>query len=290
MRVDEKYVHDKINQAGGLPQIDRAIELIQEHLTKTHLTAKGEPFVSKNYRLSLWRPDHKELYNLVVSIFTTALTTDYLTYQAIVGKHNHALPMDKTLDRVKTMAEVVAMMCHADLIDINSNRGEYHTITPCLVLKNIPVTDRHGTVYDRPQPVESNHDPEQGNMILGGKLNYHDGNICLDHINRMNKIPMALNKEFLLKYPEEPKDESAVDTYEKEELWRHYTNEGKKRYAHALTHAERLYLNHKPDTRGRIYAVGYYITSQGSSYKKAMLQFAKKEHLDTSIAFPKENY
>ena len=289
MKADEKYVHMKINEAGGLSQINKSIELIQEHLTKEHLTAKGEPFVSKNYRLSLWKPDYKELYNLVVSIFTTALTTDYLTYQAVVGKHNHVLPMEKTIDRVKTMAEVVAMLCLADLIDINSTRGKYHTITPCLVLKNIPFTDKHGTVYDRPQPVESNHDLEQGNMILGGKLNYHNGNICLDHINRMNKIPMALNKEFLIKYPEEPKSDSVIDTPEKKALWQHYSKESKKRYAHALTSAEKLYLNHKPDTRGRVYAVGYYINPQGSGYQKAMLQFANKEHLDNSVAFPKNN-
>lgn len=288
MRDDEEYVHEKIKQAGGLPQIDKAIELIQKHLTKEHLTAKGEPFVTKNYRLSLWRPDYTELYNLVVSIFTTALTTNYLTYQAIVGKHNHVLPMEKTVDRVQTMAEIIAMVCHADLINIHSTPGEYHIIKPCLILKNIPFTDRHGTVYDRPQPVESNHDPEQGNMILGGKLNYHEGNICLDHINRMNRIQMSLNKEFLLKYPEEPKDESILEDKETRETWEYYIKESKKRYAHALVHSDKLYLNHKPDTRGRTYAVGYYITTQGSAYKKAMLQFANKEYLDETVAFPKQ--
>ena len=108
MRADDKYVHEKIQQAGGLKQINKSIELIQEHLTKEHLTAKGEPFVAKNYRLSLWRPDHDELYNLVVSMFTTALTTDYLTYQEIVGIHKDKLPMSKTIDRAKTIAEVTA--------------------------------------------------------------------------------------------------------------------------------------------------------------------------------------
>ena len=288
MRVDEKYVHEKIQQAGGLKQINKSIELIQEHLTKEHLTAKGEPFVAKNYRLSLWRPDHDELYNLVVSMFTTALTTDYLTYQEMVGIHKDKLPMSKTIDRAKTIAEVTAMLCLADLINIDSKQGEYHLITPCLVLKDIPVTDKHGTVHDRPQPVESNYDPEQGNMILGGKLNHHYGKICLDHINRMNRIPLVLNKEFLIKYPEEPKDESIVDTAEKQERWGIYTTQAKRKYAMALVKAEKLYINHKPDTRGRIYAVGYYINPQGNGYKKAMLQLANKEHLDNSIAFPKD--
>ena len=134
--------------------------------------------------------------------------------------------------------------------------------------------------------MESNYDPEQGNMILGGKLNHHDGKICLDHINRMNRIPLVLNKAFLIKYPEEPKDESIVNTVEKQERWGIYTTQAKKKYAMALVKAEKLYINHKPDTRGRVYAVGYYINPQGSGYKKAMLQLANKEHLNNSVAFP----
>ena len=298
MREDVKYVHDMVQQAGGLLQIDKAILLIQEHLDKTHLNGKGELFVSKNYRLSLWKPSKEEVYKLIIEVFTTTLTHDYLTYQALVGKHHHSIPMDNPLDQIKTMAEVIAMLCIADLIDIIRSPGEYHQIKPRLVLKDIPLTDRHGTVYHRPQPVESNYDPEQGNMILGGRLNYHEESICLDYINKMNRIPMALNKEFLLKYPEEPKKpftnspdtvtgESGMTAEEKAELWQCYAHDCRKRYAHALVCSDKLYLNHKPDTRGRMYAVGYYISTQGSSYKKASLQFANKEYLDDTIAFPK---
>lgn len=294
MRDNLKYVHDKLKQVGSLPQINKSIELIQEHLTKEHLTANGEPFVSKNNRLSQWKPTKEELYNLIVAVFTTALTSDYLTYQAAIGKHNNMIPIEDDMDRIKTMAEVVAMLCIADLIDIHSTPGEYHQIIPRLTLDNIPFVDRHGTVYDRPQRVESNWDPEQGNMILGGNLKYHDDCICLDYINKMNSIPMQLNRKFLCKYKEEHKTkyiketDTEVDIQRKEELWGKYTCESKKRYAQALTFSNKLYLNHKPDTRGRYYAVGYYISSQGSSYKKAALQFANKEYLDDSVAFPKE--
>lgn len=294
MRDDLKYVHGMIWQAGGLPQIDKSIQLIEEHLTKEHLTADGKIFTTKNERLSQWKPEGEDLYNLVIKVFTTALTSDYLTYQAAIGQHSNSIPMNNEIDRVKTMAEVIAMMCIADLIDIHSASGEYHQIIPRLTLENIPFTDRHGTVYSRPQPVVSNWDPEQGNMILGGGIKFHEDCICLDYINKMNSIPMILNKEFLCKYPEEHKesyikeDDDILDIQKKEELWGNYVCESKRRYAQALTFSNRLYLNHKPDTRGRYYAVGYYISSQNSSYKKASLQFANKEYLDDSIAIPKE--
>jgi len=160
-----------------------------------------------------------------------------------------------------------------------------------MILRNIPFTDSHGTVYNRPQLVESNWDEEQGRMLLGNRLNYHTDNICLDHINRMNSIPLSLNKEFLIKFPEEPKEEfedssmtkdgnPGMTAGEKRELWRKYTEEGKLKYAQALTFSDRVYLNHKPDTRGRTYASGYYINTQGSSYKKASIELYHKEKLN----------
>ena len=273
MRDDEKYVHKMITEAGGVSQIDGAVVLIQDYLI-------GSYYASKDQRLMDWNPTSKDIYNLIVSVFTVTLTTEYLTYQALMGMLNSKLPHSDVIDRVKTLAEVVALIHKAGLIEIKGTQGEYFMITPCLLLEGIPFVDNHATVYDRPQPVESNRDVDQGSMLLGGKLNHYEDDICLDHINRMNSIPMALNKEFLLKYPEEPKKETATDTPEKLQLWEKYVSDGKKRYAHALVTVDRAYLNHKYCTRGRTYAVGYYISTQGSSYKKASIQLANKEYLN----------
>jgi DNA-directed RNA polymerase len=38
-----------------------------------------------------------------------------------------------------------------------------------------------------------------------------------------------------------------------------------------------IYLTNKVDKRGRIYAQGYHITTQGTSFKKAMLELAHEE-------------
>ena len=284
MRDDEKYVHKMIQEAGGVSQIDDAVVLIQDYLI-------GSYYASKDQRLMDWNPTSKDIYNLIVSVFTVTLTTEYLTYQALMGMLNSKLPHSDVIDRVKTLAEVVALIHKAGLIEIKGTQGEYFMITPCLLLEGIPFVDNHATVYDRPQPVESNRDVDQGSMLLGGKLNHYEDDICLDHINRMNSIPMALNKEFLLKYPEEPKGEftdspttkdgkPGMTATEKLQLWEKYVSDGKKRYAHALVTVDRVYLNHKYCTRGRTYAVGYYISTQGSSYKKASIQLANKEYLN----------
>lgn len=273
MRDDEAFVHGKIQEVGGLTQIDNAVGLISNYLL-------GSYYESKNKRLAQWNPLREEIRNLVVAIFTVALTTEFLTYQALMGRLNNRLPMKDTLDRVKTLAEVTALVCKADLIDIKRTMKGYFVITPTLLLEGIPFVDRHATVYNRPQPVEGNWDMDQGSMLLGGPLNHHESEICLDHINRMNKIPMRLNEVFLLKYPEEPKSEKAVNTPKKKQNWDSFVSTGKQKYAHALVKDKNIYLNHKYCTRGRTYATGYYISTQGSSYKKASIGLANKEKLN----------
>lgn len=277
MRTDVKYVHSKILAAGGLNQIEKAIDLTLDHLAKVHKTADGQVFTAKNKRLSQWNPDRDEVYWLIVKMFTMTMTQDYVTYQALAGGHSDTIPMDSVPDRVKTVSEVIAMMCLADVINIHTTLSNQHLIKPVVTLMNIPVTDKHGTVYHRPQTVESNHDPEQGSMLLGGKLNAHDGDICLDHINRMNSVPMALNVDFLRSTKEESKKD--LDTEEKRRNWEQYYTESTRRNALACVESEKLYLNHKPDTRGRIYSTGYYIDTQGSSYKKASIELYHKEKL-----------
>lgn len=276
MRDDEAFVHESIQKAGGLIQVDNAIDLISAYLL-------GSYYESKNKRLAQWNPPKEEIRNLVVAIFTVALTTEFLTYQALVSRLNNSLPMKNTLDRIKTLAEITALVCQADLVDIErvmGKKGEYFVITPTLLLEGIPFVDRHATVYNRPQPVEGNWDMDQGSMLLGGPLNHHESNICLDHINRMNKIPMRLNEVFLLKYPEEPKSEKTVNTPKKKQNWDSFVSIGKQKYAHALVKDKNIYLNHKYCTRGRTYATGYYISTQGSSFKKASIQLANKELLN----------
>ena len=40
-----------------------------------------------------------------------------------------------------------------------------------------------------------------------------------------------------------------------------------------------FWLTHKYDRRGRTYAVGYHINSQGTDYNKAVLELSKQEKL-----------
>jgi DNA-directed RNA polymerase len=43
---------------------------------------------------------------------------------------------------------------------------------------------------------------------------------------------------------------------------------------------DRFWLTHKYDRRGRTYCVGYHINYQGTSWNKAVVEFANKEELN----------
>lgn len=44
--------------------------------------------------------------------------------------------------------------------------------------------------------------------------------------------------------------------------------------------SDEVYLTHRYDRRGRVYASGYHVNTQGDDYRKAVLTLANKEVLN----------
>ena len=281
MRIDEKFVHKTILEAGGLNEIKQAISAIQEYKVKQY-------YPSKSIRLNNWDPSRTEIEEIVISVFTAVLVNETLTYQAAAGMLNHKIDMEDTLDRVKTISEIIAIISLTGLINV-IRRGPGHSIlinTDYDLEVEIPSTDKHSLVLNRPQPVEHNWAPDQGSVILGGRQNFHEGNLCLDHLNRMNQIPLKLNAKFIETYAEKPKStyikesDSPAKAAEKLHQWKQFAKQSSKKYMEILSGNNLVYLSHKYCTRGRTYAVGYYLNTQGSSYKKAILNLYHEEFLN----------
>jgi hypothetical protein len=114
--------------------------------------------------------------------------------------------------------------------------------------------------------------------------NHHDGDVCLDHLNRMNNIKFRINSETAvmvanqwrnldkLKPGEERKDfQKRVKAFEK------YDRTAKDVMAHLEIVGGEFWLTHKYDKRGRVYAQGYHINYQGNTWNKAVIEFAEGE-------------
>lgn len=269
LRASEFYVQQKIAEHGGQSEIGESIELLQKYL-------EGDYYQSKNLRLAEWSPDQGTLYEIVLTVFTIVLSMKSLTYQAICGMLACRIGVLDHIDQIKIAAEVIAIISNTGLINVKrTGSGNHILIDTDYEMDGIPELERHAILTEKPPEFTENYHSDFGSMILGGRANHHDQDICLDHLNRMNSIELKLNRPFLRKYEEAPT--YALDTQKKEDQWEHFIVNSYRAYIKLVRGGNRFYLNHKYDKRGRCYAEGYHVNTQGSSFKKAIIQLAQTE-------------
>lgn len=272
LNEQEQFVWNDIDEDGGFDMIDKCIPLLEGYLN-------GNYYESKNNRLNTLKKDIilNDLYEWTIAVWTTVMLNPNITYQAICGKLNGRIPIDNTIDRVKTTAEIIAVVAHSGLIDIvRHGSGKHITLsTPYELDKDIPAIDKHVIQKHKPQPVKSNWDHERRSMILGNALNHHEEEIRLDHLNAMNAIPLSLNKKFLSENRETT--DKNQETVKQQEQWDQHVKDSLSKYAQVFAEGNKFYLEYKYCTRGRTYDDGYHVSSQGTSYKKASIQLWKKE-------------
>jgi hypothetical protein len=134
-----------------------------------------------------------------------------------------------------------------------------------------------------PKEIESNMDrgyyTTKGSVIL--KNNHHDGDVCLDHLNRCNKVQFSIDQRVVSMVKnqwrnlDKPKqDETKQDFAKRIKAFEKYD-----RTAHDVMAMlpEKFNLSHRPDKRGRTYSQGYHVNYQGSAWNKAVICFSQKE-------------
>lgn len=137
-----------------------------------------------------------------------------------------------------------------------------------------------------PREVKTNRDTgyvlNRGSIIL--KKNHHDDDVCLGHINRQNRVKLAINRDTAMMVKntwrnlDRPKEGESREDFEK----RVRAFEKYDRTCHdvieVLTeHGNEFYLTHKYDKRGRVYCQGYHVTYQGAPWNKAVIELAEPE-------------
>ncbi len=266
MQKDEKFVYDLLQKI-ELPNYVQAIQDVKEYSIKQY------SYPSKNRRLEEWRLSEPKLDRIVSIIFTHTLNNgEYSTYQNIVGALNNIINVEDEIDRVKIIAEIIAVVSKSGLIKImRKGPGKSIDIYPGFNLKlDLPSkASKYDVCSSSPTEVIDNE-------ILGHRLKSHDAEVCLDHINRMNSIPLKLNIDMIEKFPEKPSKK--LDTQKKIDQWELFVRESAVKYKELIEGGNLCYMKHACDNRGRTYTSnGYYIDTQGSSYKKSIMQLKNEE-------------
>ncbi len=217
------------------------------------------------------------------------------------------LGFDDKRDAIQTTAEMVATLADTDAYDIIKR----HRDAPLEILNRLKLPDEivvfiNQSHYMPPmvcEPLELENNYDSGYLtikesLISGKGNHHDGNICLDVLNTLNKVKLKLDMDFLLSVEEEPSKEFTVERVIKDGIedgkyhteaqaavivktqldnWHHFKPQSEKIYKLMYDLGNEFYLTHKVDKRGRIYAQGYHISTQSTPYKKAMVELANEE-------------
>ena len=194
---------------------------------------------------------------------------------------------DDKASSIQTVAEIVAILCEADGFDIiKRDRSDSLMIQSCIPLPLALQDAMDRSLYlpplvCEPDEVKNNFESPyltHNDCLILGKGNSHTEDICLDTINTQNAVALRLDTEFLSQVEEEPSFD--LDTSEKIRQWTEFKSDSYELYEMLTKQGNRFHLANKVDKRGRKYAQGYHITTQGSAFKKAMLELANEEIIE----------
>jgi hypothetical protein len=122
----------------------------------------------------------------------------------------------------------------------------------------------------------------KNSLIL--RKNHHEGDICLDHINRVNDIKFTINYDTAhmvrnqWRNIDKPKEgESRADFQRRLKAFEKYDRSSKEVIEKLLQYGNEFWLTHKYDKRGRVYCQGYHINYQGAPWNKAVIELADRE-------------
>ena len=288
-------------------------EMNEERYNRKHIDAKLRAFIEADVETNIRRWDgvnlvHKymageyyqskmkrieQLKNLDVLELVTDILVGVAYYMrpelftSVSAQIASRLKFSDKTEAIATVAELLAVLCQTDLFDIDKpDKMASLTLVSRMTLPVNLVDFIENSQYLPPmvcKPLELTHNFSSGYLthndtLILGTGNHHDGDICLDVLNLMNSVPLRLDTEFLSKVEEEPTFE--LDTQEKEDLWRDFKTQSYKFYNLMVQCGNKFYLTHKVDKRGRIYASGYHITTQGTAFKKASIELAREEIVD----------
>jgi hypothetical protein len=297
--IIQKAVDDLLTSESIVNKLNKGVEILYSWFNENH-------GIDKSLRLlALQGLDINELVKHTVALVALHCAKP-MKLVSIASMCIGHLKMADKVDAIQTMAEVIAMLSDTDLFDCRKTADGWVVVSrigldeevlryaynafylPPMIIK--PRTVRHNR--------DSGYITQRGeSLILGYYENHHDDDICLDVLNILNANEYELDTDLISSLSEDPleitveqlqQNAAAKDKYlsyfnaQKKlkqilDTWDDYQTECYKLQTLMLYHANKFYLQNKVDKRGRIYTSGYHISPQGSSFKKAMINLAKKE-------------
>ena len=260
-------------------KIAQGIELVKQYMEGTY-------YPSKMKRIA--QLESLCIDTLVLEVFVGiayCLKPDLFT--SVSAQMASRLKFSDRVEAIATVAELMAVLCITDAFDIS----KADRMASLMVVSRIPLPESLIEFIENSQflppmvcePLELTHNYSSGYLthndsLILGTGNHHDGQLCLDVLNLMNRVVFKLDLDFLSTVDEAPSH--TLDTQEKRDQWEAFQKQSYKFYALMAEQGNRFYFTNKVDKRGRIYSQGYHLNPQGNAFRKAMLELAHEELVD----------
>lgn len=160
--------------------------------------------------------------------------------------------------------------------DVEEMLARYQFPLPMVIKPRTITTNKMGSGYNL----------DKSRIILNGSDVFDDEDVCLDHINRANSVGLTLNldviasAEGMMIIPKRKEGEGFLDFQKRQKQAETFYNTSIEVMKGLLALGNEFWLTHKYDRRGRTYAVGYHVNSQGTDYNKAVLELSNKEIIE----------
>lgn len=262
-------------------------DLVRGYLTKsyTYTTKAGEVKVFESKMKRIAQLGNLDVEALVMDVFVgISYTQRPELFTSVTAQMSSRLNFSDRTEAITTVAELLAVLCETDAFDILKESKN----ASLMVVSRIPLPENLLAFIENsqflppmvcePLPLTHNHSSgylTHNDSLILGTGNHHDGDLCLEYLNTVNKVAFKLDLEFLSKVEEQPTFE--LDTQEKADQWARFKKQSYSFYSLMAQQGNRFFFNNKVDKRGRTYAHGYHINPQGAAFKKAMLELDKQE-------------
>jgi hypothetical protein len=137
-----------------------------------------------------------------------------------------------------------------------------------------------------PKLLETNRDT--GYLIGSGSVilrnNHHMDDVCLDHLNRCNQMKLTINQDVVKMVKNSWRNldkakpgETKQEFEQRKKAFDKYDRTSKDVMDLLMQENDHFHLTHAYDKRGRTYCRGYHVNYAGTSWNKAVVEFADKE-------------
>lgn len=308
-RYNRKHINGYIRDA--LTNNPTTGEMILKGINLLNQWLSGTYYESKQNRLNQIKGMDLEqlVYEILVGI-AYCLKPELFT--SVTSRLASKLGFSDKREGIQTMAEMIAVLCYTDAFNITKAHAHASLmVESCLglpdeLIKFIEQSEYLPPMVCEPLELKSNFSSgylsHKDSVILsrGNNANHHNGNVCLDVLNKVNRVALSLDTDFLRSVEEEctiedeanieklrttvtkagrlrTEDEVQEAIRQQKANWANFKAKSAEIYMLMHECDNEFYLTHKVDKRGRIYSQGYHINTQGSAYKKASVELAKKE-------------